>query len=274
MQKKVLVAKLKNGDVCGLVSLECEDVLKGKLNLFEKMEGTLFLKIGENLLVFEDANSQFEFNSVFQNLNNPICVLFCCENKILVIAKSENFCESFESVVEKFKQNLAGVSQKTQSFNDSEKNNFTKNDVKKLEKSVKNDENFEKNQKNVQKTDENLTESIENVTDFFEQISSQFDELFKKGKHFLKLEQQIPNTKWVKVFCKSEFSNHYILGKIFDEKNLTHICFGMPSKSEDILPDESLKDFFQWLPFEIDGVKGSGYFITYQDAKTGENVVV
>ncbi len=285
MQKKVLLAKDLNQNTVGILSLECDTKLKGKLKLFDETKGTLVLKIGENILAFDKQNSEFEFETIFHDLNLPTACIIC-DDKILVTAKTENFVGDFDDILDEFKK-LKNQENQTKFFNEESKelnnNDFNqnlgnfedvKNNVKKLEKNLKNSENFEKNQKNASKNLKSLSENIDETYNFFDEIHEQFDELFNSNKPFLELEEKIENSKWVKVYAKSDFSNHYILGKIFDDEKLKFICYGIPTESEDVLLDDDLKPYAQWFPFEIDGVKGSGYFLTYQDAKTGENVLI
>ena len=269
MQKKVLIAKDLNGQTVGLVCFECEQKLVGKLKLFDEVFGTLVLKIQNSILKFDNANSNFEFETVFHNLDS-IGLILCKDNKILVTAKTENFNQSFEDLLDeiRFLKQSEEQNENDKIFQDA------KIDEQKVKKNEKKDEKNEDLNKKLAKNEKSLSENLEKSMNFFEQIKSQFDELFNSNKHFTELENKIEGTKWVKVFCKSEFSNHYILGKIFDGENLTHICCGFPAKSENDILSETLKPYAQWLPIEVDGVSGSGYFITYQDAQTGENVLI
>ena len=281
MQKKVLLAKDLNKQTIGILSLECDESLRGTLKLFEEQEGTLVLKIGQNILAFENAKSNFNFKTVFHNLNLPTAMVLCSD-KILAVAKTDNFNENINAVFEEFLQmknkNLKKTlnlpyEKKPKDFEDDFEN--AKIEAKKIEKTLKNDANFEKNEKKISKNENSLAENVDKTQNFFEQIKDQFDELFKSGKVFEELEEKIENSKWVKIFAQQEFSNHYILGKIFDDENkLICICYGVPAKNEQNIFDDQMQKYCQWLPFEIEGESDSGYFLMYQDAQTGENILL
>ena len=109
---------------------------------------------------------------------------------------------------------------------------------------------------------------------FYMQIKSQLDSLFNKYPQEDILQQIIVNSKWVRInYDKSE--NYYVLGLIYnDEYNeVEYISYGMPSL-DSINPPEDLKDFAQWLPLQNSAQNMLGYWIVYQDAKTGETVKV
>lgn len=124
---------------------------------------------------------------------------------------------------------------------------------------------------------ENLLEDNLNNTrepeSFYEQIKPQLDTLFNKYSPEEVLGQVIANSKWVKVNYDGGV-NYYVLGLVFDDNknNVEYIAYGMPSTDSQNAPDD-LAGFAQWLP--LNNLNGAnGYWIVYQDAKTGETIKV
>lgn len=119
--------------------------------------------------------------------------------------------------------------------------------------------------------DENIEEIIDREmdgeSDFYEIISDQIDDLFNKFPSEERLVEIVPNSRWIKVDYDGD-GKQYVLGLIYDKDEVKYICYGVPS-DKDNAPPSVLESYSQWL--EIDD---GGYWVMYQDAKTGENVIV
>ena len=68
-----------------------------------------------------------------------------------------------------------------------------------------------------------------------------------------------------------ETGEYYVVGLMYENGEIKYVCYGIPSVYGDEPPKE-LKGFAQWLPIDSTKSDGFGYWITYQDAETGENV--
>ena len=68
-----------------------------------------------------------------------------------------------------------------------------------------------------------------------------------------------------------ETGEYYVVGLMYENGEIKYVCYGIPSIYGDEPPKE-LKGFAQWLPIDNTKSDGFGYWITYQDAETGENV--
>ena len=84
------------------------------------------------------------------------------------------------------------------------------------------------------------------------------------------LSKIIPDGKFCKV--KTE-DGYYVFGIIYENQMVKCLCYGVPQERYGIVPKE-LDGFSQWLPLSTENPDGKGYWITYQDAKTGENIQV
>ncbi|MBR1925832.1 MAG: hypothetical protein IJ837_03135 [Clostridia bacterium] len=274
MLRKVLVLNKQTDDgqiTKGILSVENGDKLFGRLRMFEEVfPAHLIIKIDGKTLVFDNIKDvfNFEFETVFHNLNAPIGAILTDGKNIVASAKTEDFCEDEKTLFDDFLQFENMSKTKSMSFDDNLEGENLKEENN-MEENNKNEE-IEKEENN----DESLSEKIENTDNFFEMIKPSIDKLFDENKHFLELEEKLDGTEWVKVPYNGEDSDHYILGKIKEGDVVTHICYGMYAKNKTKLPPENLKEFCQWLPLNADDEDSDGYFVMYQDAITGENIVL
>ncbi len=109
----------------------------------------------------------------------------------------------------------------------------------------------------------------ENEPIFFDRLKPQIDKLFEDNPAESNLGQIIPDSKWVKVDYEDD-GDFYVFGLLYDEnENVKYVCYGVPAVFDEEPPKE-LTGFPIWLP--LDDEKGFGYWLTYQDAVTGEPV--
>ena len=115
---------------------------------------------------------------------------------------------------------------------------------------------------------ENEQESSENK--FYLELKPQIDKLFESNPSEDYLEELIPNSKWVKVEI-DENGNYYVLGLIYEDSNLKYLCYGVPGVYQKNAPRE-LSGYPIWFPLEQSKPDGFGYWLSYQDADSGESV--
>ncbi len=118
-------------------------------------------------------------------------------------------------------------------------------------------------------SDENNEETSSEFK-FYDELKPQIDKLFSKYPTEDYLEKLLPNTKWVKVNL-DDSDNYFVLGLIYEQENLKYICYGVPgvfSKN----PPRELSGFPIWFPLEESKPQGFGYWLSYQDADSGESV--
>ncbi len=116
-----------------------------------------------------------------------------------------------------------------------------------------------------EKQEENETEKT-----FFEQIKPQIDELFLKNSREEYLQNLIPNSKWVKVDYDSQ-GDYYILGLIYEEESLVYVVYGVPGVYSS-LPPKEIAGKPVWFPLDNENPESFGYWLSYQDANTGESI--
>ncbi len=113
---------------------------------------------------------------------------------------------------------------------------------------------------------------LEPTETFFEAISEQVEDLFNSYPSEPNLEALIPNSKWVKIDYENN-GNHYVLGLIYEDITLKYICYGVPGQYSATPPAE-LDGYSQWLPLNANEPENNGYWVVYQDALSGESVLI
>lgn len=113
---------------------------------------------------------------------------------------------------------------------------------------------------------------MEEEETFYDEIKEQLDVLFKNNPEEEILRELIPDSKWVKVDYEQK-GEYYVVGLMYENGKIKYVCYGVPSLKNSEPPKE-LKGFCNWLPIDVAKENGFGYWITYQDAQSGENVVL
>ncbi|MGN1200684.1 MAG: hypothetical protein ACI4R8_00265 [Candidatus Caccovivens sp.] len=106
---------------------------------------------------------------------------------------------------------------------------------------------------------------------FIDKLKPQIDRLFENNPVEDKLQQLIPDSKFVKVEYEDD-GDFYVFGLLYDEnQNIKYVCYGVPAIFEQQPPKE-LSGYPIWLPLDKQNAQGFGYWLTYQDAVTGEPI--
>ena len=125
----------------------------------------------------------------------------------------------------------------------------------------------QREEENFEKTDDK--QNVEKEPIFFDRLKPQIDKLFATHPIENNLQSLIPSSKWVKVEYEDD-GDFFVFGLLYDdENNIKYVCYGVPAVFDEEPPKE-LAGFPIWLP--LDQEKGFGYWLTYQDATTGEPV--
>lgn len=134
-----------------------------------------------------------------------------------------------------------------------------------------NEENIVKEIDDDYDSDGNLfNEDYSQSSVFYKRVEKQVNNLLGINEPDEILQDILPNGK----FCKVKMEEgYYVFGVIYDDNNPQYICYGIPCQIKGNPPKE-LEGFCQWLPLDINNQEGKGYWISYQDAKSGENIKV
>ena len=115
--------------------------------------------------------------------------------------------------------------------------------------------------------DENVSENYES---FVSKLQPQIDKLFEKNPAETVLEEIFPSSKWVRVEYEDD-GDFYVFGLIYEGEKVKYVCYGVPAVYEENPPKE-LTGFPIFLPLNAENKKGFGYWLTYQDAETGNPI--
>ncbi len=128
---------------------------------------------------------------------------------------------------------------------------------KKAEKIEENAEQFGEYEKN--------TRPIENQL-FHEKIKENLNEIFTKFQVTTDLIDALPNGK----FCKIHYADnkYYYVGAIEENNEIKYVCYGVTGYLGEI-PNE-LNSHFSFIPISNYELSGKGFYLIFQDAKTGE----
>ena len=160
----------------------------------------------------------------------------------------ENRCENCPYKKYFFENNPS----ETQSLDKSE------NDKEKVEDIIEEDKTEENNDKNGDEES------------FITRLKPQIDKLFEKNPIENNLQSIIPNSKWVKIEYEDD-GDFYVFGLLYEDEKIKYVCYGVPAVYEEEPPKE-LSGYPTFLPLNKDEKKGFGYWLTYQDAETGEPI--
>lgn len=285
-EKAVLSANYKNGETCGKV----------KLYNIKQNDGIYVLSFVNDGKVTKCGltgcgEGEFEFSTEQEiDLANSVCAVVNIKDAKptpLVVGNCKNeapnaselaFAKSIGQMNEK--KNLS--SKDVQEILDENEIDFDESEKREIERAI--DEEMDKcdcEQKNCagcryreafyadEKQEE---EPIEVKSTYYSEVSDQLKHLFDTCEKESALEEIIPNSKWVKVDYSSD-GNYYVVGLIYEDETLKFVCFGVPGYYASESPKE-LEGLCKWVPVDSSKPFEFGYWITYQDAKTGENVEV
>ncbi|MGN0817565.1 MAG: hypothetical protein ACI4L9_01230 [Candidatus Coproplasma sp.] len=101
---------------------------------------------------------------------------------------------------------------------------------------------------------------------FFGRMEGDVKKIFADYPREERLERAIEGSRWAKIGYGG--GRHYAFGVIYAEGNAKYLCYGVPSDDGANCP-ASLKGRATYMP-----VEGGGYWIMYQDARTGVSIVI
>lgn len=116
---------------------------------------------------------------------------------------------------------------------------------------------------------DNSKEEEKSSENFYLEMKSQIDTLFENNPNEEYLQELIPNSKWVKVDIEN--GDYYVLGLIYENEKIKYICYGVPGVYQKKAPRE-LAGYPIWFPLDEEKSDGFGYWLSYQDADSGESV--
>lgn len=102
---------------------------------------------------------------------------------------------------------------------------------------------------------------------FYRNVRGKLSEIMTANPTEEKLTQLIPDSKWVKVYY--EKGEYYVVGILTEEGEVKFLAYGVPGVRS-VKPPKDAEELCDFL--EVEGTPGEGYWLMFQDAKSGEIV--
>ncbi len=302
-KKSIVLNGVEDKSQRAVLTLECDgDMTSGRVRLYNfgiEPRGIISLGINDGTQIVKaglthSSGMLFTFKSGMKELPKKFtCAIVNFVNgepKPLLYGSSEGYVEKEKVFDEAIKvlsntKNVEEVEKVLDDFNidydDEEKIEIEKEIDKAINKSDnlkdkcnKDCENCEykkfymSHMRSMQKQEE--IKSVNNENKFYQEMKSQIDNLFENNPREDYLQQLLPNSKWVKVSIDDN-GDYYVLGLLYEEENLKYICYGVPGVFQKTPPKE-LSGYPIWFPLDENKPEGFGYWLSYQDANSGESV--
>ncbi len=128
-----------------------------------------------------------------------------------------------------------------------------------------------------QETEEGTAQTVEDVktsnspfkvmkgTNFYKNVRGKLEEIMTANPREATLEKLVPDSKWVKVYYEKE--EYYAVGVLSEEGEVTFLAYGVPGLKS-VKPPKDAEELCDFL--EVDSKTGRGYWLMFQNAKTGE----
>lgn len=301
-KKSVVLSDVENSNKKAVLTLEEKsEKVVGSLRLYnfqKEIDGIISLGIYYDDTVIKcgltkKQNSFYEFLTELQKIPTKFsCAVVNIVNaaaKPILFGSLQGSDEQFYGqIIEEIKQK--NTYQNTKKVLDKYEIDFDKKEKQEIEKEIdKNmcDENcknciykkhfFEaqKNKENIEKLTLKPVFEQKNVkkNKFFEKLKPQIEKIFDKNPLEENLQNIFPNSKWVKVDCEED-GDYYVFGIVYDQNsNAKFVCYGVPAVYEENPPEEMVGYPF-FVPVSAEKSDGFGYWISFQDATTGDPVDV
>lgn len=243
MQTRTIILSgfVANNALMGVIAISGQSDISANLKLFNVPENqicNLVFYLGEKVFVAHNIPTNDEYNFFMSEIciNDEIKVCIFDENKNLLLC-----------------------------------NNLQNDEIDKMKQYLGQEEENKVQTSSLDAKPSNLQNEAQEGETFFDEISQQFDTMMQQGHVCEEVQMLIPNSQWVYIDAQDD-EPQCIIGKIFDEENnIRYVCCGIPAENINEVGQINL-EYSQWLPINPQDPEGRGYYITYQDAKTGENI--
>ena len=113
-------------------------------------------------------------------------------------------------------------------------------------------------------------EPLEEInSNYYDSVKDELEQIFYTHSSEENLEKIFSQSRWAKIYyLKDKF---YVVGLIYEKNKEKYICYGVPSKYSTVPPKE-LEGYASFIPLSVFDMFGDGYFIMFQDVKTGKCV--
>lgn len=107
----------------------------------------------------------------------------------------------------------------------------------------------------------------ENDKPYYLTVKKQLEDIFFKFPQETELCEMFPKSRWAKIHYSKD--KYYVVGLMFESGKEKYICYGVPETFSET-PPVQLTGYCSFVPLSIFDMKGKGYWMMFQDAKTGK----
>lgn len=100
---------------------------------------------------------------------------------------------------------------------------------------------------------------------FYRSIKGKLNELMTANPRERKLEELIPDSKWVRVYYDK--GEYYVVGVLTEDGEVTFLAYGVPGVRS-VKPPKDAEELCDFV--EVESSIGDGYWVMFQNAKNGE----
>ena len=100
---------------------------------------------------------------------------------------------------------------------------------------------------------------------FYRSIKGKLNEIMTANPRERKLEELIPDSKWVRVYYDK--GEYYVVGVLTEDGEVTFLAYGVPGVKS-VKPPKDAEELCDFV--EVESSIGDGYWVMFQNAKNGE----
>ncbi len=277
--KKTIVLSNDQKTVGHLTLIRVGQETGAKLSLVKSLEGYLILKMGnkqEEVFKVERVKEEYALSSNLES-TDLIGVLLLSEDG-MVLARGGN--SGIVNPTLPTKKEIVEESSLEENEEIREPNITVKapvieeNEQKQIEEEItETEEKVEEKEEDLEveapKEESKATTPFTFIRgeNFYRNVRGKLSEIMTANPTEENLTKLIPDSKWVKVYY--EKGEYYVVGILAEEGEVKFLAYGVPGVRS-VKPPKDAEELCDFL--EVDGTPGEGYWLMFQDAKSGEIV--
>lgn len=110
---------------------------------------------------------------------------------------------------------------------------------------------------------------FENDENYYLKVKAELDGIFETNPPEPALEKTLPESKWARINYGTD--KYYVVGLVYEKNTPKYICYGVRAAYSEYPPKE-LAGYCSFIPLSVFEMRGNGFWMMFQDAKTGECV--
>lgn len=277
--KKTIILSSDTKTVGHLSIIRIGQETGAKLSLVKSLGGYLILKMGnkqEERFKVERVKEEYALSSNLESTDLVGVLLLSEEGKVLarggnsgiVNPKLPDRKEMVEEPILEEKEEIGEPDNAVKEpINDESEEKLSDEDEEKAEENPEEDEALEVEERKEESKATNAPFTFIKGENFYRNVRGKLSEIMTANPAEEKLTKLIPDSKWVKVYY--EKGEYYVVGILAEEGEVKFLAYGVPGV-RNVKPPKDAEELCDFL--EVEGIPGEGYWLMFQDAKSGEIV--